>query len=142
MPRFSCTHRVTYSDCTVGNHVYYGRYLDLLEAARGEFFRHLRVTFDQWQQRDTIFPVTESKVQYRAQARYDDLLTIEIDVVRAQGVRIVFAYRILNEAQKLVIEAETTHACTDVAGKIKRLPGELEQALSGVPEARNTKTGG
>jgi acyl-CoA thioesterase FadM len=26
--------RVTASDCTVGNHVYYSRYLDWLEAAR------------------------------------------------------------------------------------------------------------
>ena len=27
-------HRVTYAECTVGNHVYYSRYLDLLESAR------------------------------------------------------------------------------------------------------------
>ncbi|EEF57182.1 hypothetical protein Cflav_PD0189, partial [Pedosphaera parvula Ellin514] len=33
------SYRVTYADCTVGNHIYYSRYLNLLEAARGEFFR-------------------------------------------------------------------------------------------------------
>jgi hypothetical protein len=36
---FRHTHRVVYSECTVGNHVYYARYLDMLEAARGEFMR-------------------------------------------------------------------------------------------------------
>ena len=32
-------HRVTYAECTIGDHVYHSRYLDLLEAARGEFMR-------------------------------------------------------------------------------------------------------
>jgi hypothetical protein len=27
---FKHIHRVTYSDCTLGNHIYYSRYLDLL----------------------------------------------------------------------------------------------------------------
>ena len=34
-------HRVSYAECTVGNHIYHSRYLDLLEAARGEFLRAL-----------------------------------------------------------------------------------------------------
>jgi len=29
---FVHTHRVTYAECTVGNHIYHARYLDLLEA--------------------------------------------------------------------------------------------------------------
>src|ERR1044071_950585 len=72
---FRCSQRVTYSDCTLGNHVYYARYLDLLEWARGEFFRHLEEPFLKWQQADAIFPVIECRVRYRNAARYDDLLT-------------------------------------------------------------------
>ena len=41
---FRHTHRVTYAECTVGDHVYHSRYLDLLEAARGEFMRSLGST--------------------------------------------------------------------------------------------------
>jgi len=40
---FRHIYRVVYADCTLGNHIYYSRYLDILEAARGEFFRHLGV---------------------------------------------------------------------------------------------------
>ena len=36
---FKHQHRIIYAECTVGNHVYYARYLDMLEEARGEFFR-------------------------------------------------------------------------------------------------------
>lgn len=57
MAIFQYTHRVSYADCTVGNHIYYGRYLNLLEIARGEFFRHLGITLLQLQAQDTIFPV-------------------------------------------------------------------------------------
>ena len=55
---FCHPHRVSYAECTVGNHVYHSRYLDWLEAARGEFIRSLGPTVREWQERDVIFPVT------------------------------------------------------------------------------------
>ena len=57
---FTHVHRVTYADCTVGNHVYYGRYLDLLETVRGEFFRHLGTSFLEYQEEGIFFPVSEA----------------------------------------------------------------------------------
>ena len=53
---FRHPHRVSYAECTVGNHVYYSRYLDWLEAARGEFIRSLGSTVLQWQECDVYFP--------------------------------------------------------------------------------------
>lgn len=74
---FRHPHRVSYAECTVGNHIYHARYLDLLEAARGEFLRALGPTVLELQERDCIFPVIEARLRYKAPARYDDLLTIE-----------------------------------------------------------------
>src|SRR5512134_3456933 len=91
---FRHSHRVTYAECTIGNHIYYGNYLQLLEAARGEFFRHLGVTFRQWQERGVIFPVLECHLNYKAPARYDDVLAIEVWPAFAERVRLNFAYRI------------------------------------------------
>ena len=126
---FCYTHRVTYAECTVGNHIYYGNYLQLLEAARGEFLRHLGTTFLQWQERDTIFPVLECRLSYKAPARYDDLLTIEVWPTTAERVRLNFACRISNQDGKLILEAETHHVCTRLNDKPKRLPEELITAL-------------
>ena len=120
---------MTYADCTPGNHIYYGRYLDLLEAARGEFFRQLGTPFLQWQERGFIFPVIECHLRYRAPARYDDLLTIELWPTAAEGVRLNFAYRILGQSGAVVLEAETRHACTGMNEKPRRLPEELSGAL-------------
>ncbi|HVU26753.1 MAG TPA: thioesterase family protein [Verrucomicrobiae bacterium] len=126
---FRHQHRVSYAECTVGNHIYHARYLDLLEAARGEFLRSLGSTVLHWQNHDAIFPVIEARLIYKAPARYDDLLTIEVWPTLLEKIRVNFGHRILNQDNKLILEAETFHVCTGLNDKPKRLPTELTEKL-------------
>lgn len=126
---FRHEHRVAYADCTLGNHVYYARYLEILEAARGEFFRQLGVTWLGWQERGFMFPVVEAHLHYRALARYDDLLRVEVWVTTAEKVRLNFGYRITNQTGQLVLDGATLHVCLTLAEKPARLPAELVGAL-------------
>jgi acyl-CoA thioester hydrolase len=126
---FRHNHRVTYAECTVGNHIYYGAYLQLLEAARGELFRHLGTTLLQWQERDVIFPVLECHLRYKAPARYDDLLAIEVWPTLIERIRLNFAHRISHNTGRMILEAETRHVCTGLNDKPRRLPEELTAAL-------------
>jgi acyl-CoA thioester hydrolase len=126
---FRYSHRVTYAECTVGDHIYHARYLDLLEAARGEFMRSLGRPVLELQDADCIFPVIEARLRYKAPARYDDLLTIEVWVTAVEKVRLNFGHRILNQNGKLILEAETFHVCTSRDEKPKRLPPELVEKL-------------
>lgn len=126
---FRCTHRVSYAECTVGNHIYHARYLDLLEAARGEFLRSLGTTVLSLQEADYIFPVIEARLHYKFPARYDDLLTIEVRPILVERIRLNFGHRILNQNGKLILEAETFHCCTSREDKPKRLPPELVEKL-------------
>jgi len=128
---FRHIYRVVYADCTVGNHVYYSRYLDILEAARGEFFRGLGVTLLELQAQDTIFPVVECHLRYKSPARYDEVLTIELWVTLAQGARVNFGFRILRDEKVLILEGETFHVCTGLNEKPKRVPEELVARLNG-----------
>lgn len=118
-------HRVTYADCTVGNHVYYANYLHMLEAARGEFFRRLGAPLLKWQETGFMFPVVEVQLRYKTLARYDDALQIEVWVTAAERVRLNFAYRITNQTGGLVLEGETFHVCMNLEEKMKRLPEEF-----------------
>ena len=127
---FRHLHRVSYAECTVGNHVYHSRYLDWLEAARGEFIRTLGATVLQWQERDVIFPVIEARLRYKSPARYDDLLAIEVWPTAIERVRLNFAHRIVNQDGKLILEAETFHVCAGANEKPKRLPPELADQLA------------
>ena len=123
-------HRVSYSLCTVGNHVYHSRFLDVLEIARGEFLRDLGHTFASWQEQDTIFPVIECQLSFKGPARYDDVLTVELWLTEAKGIRLTFACRILNAKGALLVEGTTHHVCTSLHDQPKRLPAELAAALA------------
>ena len=126
---FSYQHRVTYSECTLGNHIYYARYLDILEAARGELFRAAGLNFVDLQNQDFIFPVTDVRLKYKAPARYDDLLRVELWLTQLTRVRLTFACRILNQAQVLLVEGETGHVCTGVNEKPRRAPDDIIEKL-------------
>jgi acyl-CoA thioester hydrolase len=126
---FRHEYRVTYADCTLGNHIYYGRYLDLLEEARGEFFRLLGASFLHWQEKGTIFPVIECRIRYKSPARYDDLLSTELWLTVAERIRLNFAYRITNQNGATIVEAQTQHICTGLSENPRRLPENLTKLL-------------
>ena len=126
---FRYSHRVTYGDCTVGNHVYYGRYLEILETARGELFRAAGQSLRHLQE-ETILPVVECNLRYKAPARYDDVLTVETWVSSLERVRVQFEYRIVTEPGREILRASTTHACTSLDDKLKRLPDTVRDVLS------------
>ena len=133
---FCYKHRVVYADCTLGNHVYYARYLEVLEAARGDFFRHLGTTLLVWQERGFMFPVVDAHLRYKALARYDDLLRVELWLTVVERVRLNFSYRITKQSGVLVLEGETLHVCMTLEEKMKRLPDELVVSLK--PHLRST----
>jgi acyl-CoA thioester hydrolase len=126
---FRHAHRVVYAECTVGNHVYYARYLDMLEAARGEFMRQLGCSASQWQEAGTAFPVIGVEIAYKGPARYDDLLAIELWIAEMGGVRLTVGFRILNDGGALLAEGVTRHICASTDERPKRLPKELVESL-------------
>ncbi|HEX4121432.1 MAG TPA: thioesterase family protein [Verrucomicrobiae bacterium] len=126
-PVFRHQHRVTYAECTVGNHVYYARYLEILEAARGEFFRDVGLPLLPLQLNGAAFPVIGLRLAYKAQARYDDLLTIELWINDMRGVRLNFGFRILHSDGRLIAEGETQHVCAGMDERPSRLPKELTE---------------
>ena len=113
----------------MGNHVYYSRYLEMLEEARGEFFRHLGCPFPGLQEAGTAFPVIGLQIAYKGAARYDDLLTLELRVNEMGGIRLSFGFRILNAGGALLAEGETRHVCASMDEKPRRLPKELLEKL-------------
>jgi acyl-CoA thioester hydrolase len=113
----------------LGNHVYYSRYLEMLEGARGEFFRHLGCPLLGMQEAGTAFPVIGLQMSFKGAARYDDLLTIELCVNEMGGIRLSFGFRILNAAGALLAEGQTRHVCAGLDEKPRRLPKELLEKL-------------
>ena len=127
---FQHQHRVVYAECTVGNHVYYARYLDMLEEARGELFRRAGWPLMALQESGTAFPVIGVEIDYQGPARYDDLLTIELWITELRGVRLNFGFRIRHASDSTLAEGHTRHVCAGLDEKPKRLPAGLSEGLA------------
>ncbi|HEY3862825.1 MAG TPA: acyl-CoA thioesterase [Verrucomicrobiae bacterium] len=127
---FQHQHRVAYAECTVGNHVYYSRYLDMLEEARGELFRQAGCPLLSWQEQDTAFPVISVEIAYKGPARYDDLLTIQLWIAEMAGLRLTFGFRIQHATGATLAQGETRHICATLDEKPKRLPVGLAERLA------------
>jgi acyl-CoA thioester hydrolase len=125
---FKHSHRVSYAECTLGNHIYYARYLDIIEESRGEFFRHIGEPLLKCQELEILFPVSEVQIKYKGAARYDDLLQITVKLLAVSRVRLQFQYEI-ERSHTLLVEAAVSHVCTDLNEKPKRMPVELAEAL-------------
>jgi acyl-CoA thioester hydrolase len=83
-----------------------------------------------WQERDTIFPVIECHSRYKAPARYDDVLSIEMRVASIDRVRVSFSYVVRDrESGRELVRATTAHVCTSIQEKPRRIPEELVAAL-------------
>ena len=120
--------RVNYAHCTIGNHVYYARYLDMLEVARGEFFRQLGFSCLALQEQDTVFQVTECALKYLKPARYDDELEVRLSLGELRKVRFCFLCEIRRGENRLV-EGSTVMVCASTNERPKRIPEDLLRAL-------------
>ena len=119
-----------YAECTVGNHVYYARYLDMLEEARGELFRQAGWPLLALQEKGSAFPVIGMDIAFKEPARYDDLLTIQLWISEMRGIRLNLGFRILNAKGTTLAEGETRHACAGLDEKPKRPPKGLSERLA------------
>lgn len=120
---------MTFAECTVGNHIYHSRYLDLMEAARGEFLRAIGHPVQVLMEAGCIFPVVEARLNYRRPARYDDLLHLDLTLFLLKGVRLGVRHRMERSDGVLLFEGDTLHVCTGLDDKPRRMPAGLVEAL-------------
>jgi acyl-CoA thioester hydrolase len=132
MPAFRHPHRVVYSECTLGNHIYYGRFLDLFEEARGEFLRSVGIPFLALQERGLLLPVLEADVRDARPVRYDDLIHVEVTPTILGCLRLEFAYRVMGPADDVRVTGRTLHVATNLEDRPQRLPPDLVAALGAI----------
>jgi len=122
--------RVYYEDTDLAGVVYYANYLKFFERGRTEALR--AAGYDQSRlKRETglVFLVTRIEVDYRAPARFDDILTIETRTTRVGGASLTMAQAALREG-RLLVAAEVRIAAVGPAGTAMRIPAPLRAAIA------------
>jgi acyl-CoA thioester hydrolase len=127
---FQARQRVIYGDTDQMGVVYYANYLRYFEHARNEFLRARGATYRAFEEQGLMLPVVEVLVNYRAPARYDDVLLIATEVTSTSRVRLTFSYEVSREGEAAVLcTGHTVHACVTTAGKPARLPEHVVQLV-------------
>ena len=125
------SYRVLYGDTDKMGVAYYANYLRWFEKGRGEFLRQLGMPYAAIEQRDVHFPVVEVSCRYFRSARYDDLLTIETQLLSLTRATLSFTYRVLCSTEHAILaEGSTRHACVNGQGRILKIPLDIGNALA------------
>lgn len=124
---FDYSVRVFYKDTDAGGVVYHTRYAEFMEMARSEMLREADISVnDLIINYDIVCPVIEMNLKYKKSAKYDDLLTIHIDVQGITATRLELYYEIFNQEKELLVTANTINCAVKGATfKVTKFPKEF-----------------
>lgn len=100
--------KVRYAETDQMGVVYHGNYAQYLEIARIEWLDALGISYKRMEEEGIMLPVYDLKLRFKKSAKFDDILKIETTLLKKPGVRIHFSYKIFNQMEELLTEAETT----------------------------------
>ena len=123
--------RVRYAETDQMGVVYYGNYAQYFEVGRVEMLRDLGITYRKMEDDGVMLPVVSLNVNYKKSALYDDLLTVETELIELPGVKIEFKHSIFNEEKELLVSGSVTLVFIDMkTNKIRKAPQGLLDKLS------------
>ena len=119
---FQC--RVYYEDTDLSGLVYHANYLRFVERARSEWVRSLGIDQAAMRADGRVFVVARIEADFRAPARYDDLLDVVTTVEETRPARLVLRQIVSREGHAL-FSARVTVALIGPGGRPERIPERL-----------------
>lgn len=107
MIAYTHSFRVAYPDTDQMGTVHHSNYVKYFETARWELFRNLGISYHSVEEAGYLLPVTQMNFKFLKTAHYDEQLQCVTTLSAIKGVRIWFTYKLLNENNQLICEAET-----------------------------------
>jgi len=108
------TFRVMYPDTDKMGTVHHSNYAKYYETARWELFRSIGISYHSVEEAGYMLPVIRMNFRFIKTANYDALLKVKTTLKAIKGVRIWFSYKLYNEQNELVNEAETELAFVEM----------------------------
>jgi acyl-CoA thioester hydrolase len=94
--------RVRYAETDQMGYVYYGNYATYYEVGRVEAMRNIGFSYKNMEEEGIMMPALENYSKYFKPGRYDELLTIQVEIKEMPGIRIRFDCTIFNEAGEVI----------------------------------------
>jgi acyl-CoA thioester hydrolase len=123
--------RVRFCETDLMGIVHHGSYVAYMEVGRVEWLRRRGVAYSSWAERGMHLAVVEMSLRYRAPARFDDELDVEVILGETRAASVRFDYRILRASDQLLCaEGSTRLACVDDRQGLRRIGPEISEVLS------------
>jgi acyl-CoA thioester hydrolase len=120
--------KVYYHDTDCGGVVYYGNYLEYLEESRSEYCLSKGVNLKELVEQGVCFVVVRVEIDYKAPARYQDILKVTSRVDRIGNSSIYFSQKI-TKGSVLILDSKTTWVCVGRDFKPAAVPADIKQSL-------------
>jgi acyl-CoA thioester hydrolase len=111
---FSHTLRVRYAECDPQGVVFNSHYLAYFDINITELWRAAFGGYREMTDRGIDLVVAEAQLRFRAPARFDDELTLEIAVTRMGNTAITTSHRI-TRGDELIVEGTERHVVVELA---------------------------
>ena len=116
--------RVRYQETDAQGRVHHANYFTYFELGRTELLRAAGYNYVDLEREGWMLVVSDISCKYFQPASYDDLLTLRTTIVEARGARVVTKYTV-RRGETLLAEGQSTVACIDRTGRVRRLPQAL-----------------
>lgn len=106
--------RIIFADTDAMGVVYHSNYLKWFESVRNEFLRTISYPYTLLEKMGIWFPVIEAHLNYKAPAKYDDIIVTRAYIADLKVASIKMAYEIFNkENNQLLVTGYTRSGITD-----------------------------
>ncbi len=123
--------RVRYVETDRMGLFHHAHYFSWMEAARTELLRKNGISYRELEDRGFLLPVREAYCRYRKGLKYDDVATVESELLKLEGASLKIGYKIYLQNENIIAaEGYTVHPFTDKTGKIVRTPEFFKKMFS------------
>jgi acyl-CoA thioester hydrolase len=130
MAPFQHTLRIRYQECDAQGVVYFARYPEYCDLALTELWREMLGSYQAMVDGGTDLVVAQMSIEYRAPARFEDLIDVQLTVDRLGETSMLSSYRIVRDGERLV-DGAFRHVFIDPPTKAKKpIPAEIREGLA------------
>jgi len=130
---YTSTFRVYYEDTDMGGIVYHANYLRYLERGRSDALREMGVDQAALRAQGLVFVVTHMTIDFRAPARFDEMVTVTSGFEAVKGASAEM-HQAITVGGRLCIDARVRVAMAAMDGGVRRFPAHIREALARDPQ--------
>ena len=108
--------------------IHHYNYIRWMEEARIDFLRQLDIRYSDLEASGLVSPIFEVRCQYRRMVKFEDIVAIEVSILKYTGTRLTLSYRMTNETSgEPCAEGETTSCFMNSGGRLISLKKDYPQ---------------